>query len=96
MVLQTFRILALATRMITAIGIAMYELLLKFQALPADSPRLLLEFLDFLWQKEKPQTIEPVGDPYAVWDTISTWSAEDVKPIEEAGEQLNHWQPESW
>ncbi len=74
----------------------MNELLLKFQALPAESQRLLLEFLDFLWQKEKPQAIEPSGDPYAVWDTISVWSAEDVRPIEEAGEQLNQWQPESW
>jgi hypothetical protein len=74
----------------------MNELLLKFQSLPADSQRLLLEFLDYLWQKEKPHLSEQPNDPYAVWDTISVWSVDDVKPIEEAGEQLNQWQPESW
>ena len=72
----------------------MQELLLKYQSLPPQAQQTLLAFLDFLWQKEQRGATQP--DAFADWGTISTWSEADVQPIEEAGERLNQWQPESW
>ena len=71
----------------------MQELLLTYQSLPPQAQQTLLAFLDFLWQKEQQESTQPDADPFSAWSTISTWSEADVRPIEEAGEWLNQWQP---
>lgn len=75
----------------------MEELLLKFEKLNPFRKQELLDFLEFLLNKQG----EPMeATPYAAYKKeileVSVWSEEEISVLEENRKKLGQWQVPEW
>jgi len=76
----------------------MGELLSKFELLDPTGKQELLDYLDFLIaRRRKKQEKKFDYETYLQKIlTISTWSDEEMAPVEEAHQLISNWQPQQW
>jgi hypothetical protein len=65
-------------------------MMLKFESLSERAKREVTDFMEFLVGKRKPRKIKI--DKSKLLE-ISCWNDEDIKAIEDAGKEINKWQP---
>jgi BioD-like phosphotransacetylase family protein len=65
----------------------------KFEILPENAKREVADFIDFLGQKKKAK--KKKIDKRKLLE-VSCWDDEAIKAIEEAGEEINKWKPETF
>lgn len=65
----------------------------KFEILPEAAKREVSDFIDFLIQKRKP--VKKKINKKKLLE-VSCWSDEDIQAIEDAGKEINKWQPETF
>ena len=68
-------------------------ILQKFKILPENAKKEVSDFIDFLIQKKKP--VKKKLDKKKLLE-ISCWDEESIKAIENAGKEINKWQPETF
>lgn len=68
-------------------------ILQKFNILPENAKKEVADFIDFLIQKKKP--VKKKLNKKKLLE-VSCWSNEDIKAIEDAGKEINKWQPETF
>ncbi len=74
----------------------MSELFLKVQSLDKEAQQEVADFVDFLIEKKgRARKHDPEAYRQQLM-TISVWSDEDVKPIEEARQHFNNWKASEW
>lgn len=75
----------------------MEELLLKFEKLDHFRKQELLDFLEFLLNK---QDISVKTTPYGAYKKsileVSAWSEEEISVLEENSKKLSRWQVPEW
>ena len=65
-------------------------MILKFESLSERAKREVTDFMEFLVRKRKPGKTKI--DKSKLLE-ISCWNDEDIKAIEDAGKEINKWQP---
>lgn len=68
-------------------------ILQKFNILPENAKKEVADFIDFLIQKKKP--VKKKLNKKKLLE-VSCWSNEDIEAIEDAGKEINKWQPETF
>lgn len=70
--------------------------LAEFEQLPKQIQKQVLDYIEFLVTKHKKNKIKPDHkDYYKRIQTVSQWSEEDVKYLQEIKKQFN-WKVEEW
>ncbi len=68
-------------------------ILQKFKILPENAKKEVSDFIDSLIQKKKP--VKKKLDKKKLLE-VSCWDEEYIKAIEDAGKEINKWQPETF
>jgi hypothetical protein len=65
-------------------------MMLKFESLSERAKREVTDFMEFLVRRRKPGRVKINKSKLL---EISCWNDEDIKAIENAGKEINKWQP---
>ncbi|RIV27690.1 DUF2281 domain-containing protein [Fibrisoma montanum] len=74
----------------------MSELIAKFQALDEQAQQEVVDFVDFLLEKKGRRKPYDPEEYKRKLQSISVWSDQDIKPIEEAQQHFNNWKALEW
>ncbi len=74
----------------------MNDILTKYNTLSPDSQQEVNDFLDFMLSKYEEKKVFDMNSWKAKIKDVPTWTRQDIKKMEENGQEFDQWKSEEW